>query len=252
MRRLVLLGLAALALAPAADATPGFRYGVAAGEITSTSAVLWTRSNELGRVRLLRLDRRRARGMPVVQITLRPSNARDRVVQRRVHGLKPRDALHLLFSTPYRKSAHRRPAAASGPRRRRADGADRCASRSAATPTAPATPRPAGPATTSSRCTAGWPRSGTTSTSTSATRSIPTARSAASPPALTVAGEVGQVQAEPRATPTCATFAAAPGSTATGTTTSSSTTSRSPSTARRSTAPASPRSWITHRSRTRP
>ena len=45
MRR-VLLGLtvAGLALAPQATAAPGFRYGVAAGEMTATSAVLWARS----------------------------------------------------------------------------------------------------------------------------------------------------------------------------------------------------------------
>ena len=52
MRRALIVGLAALALVPAAGATPGFRYGVAAGEMTSTSALLWTRSNELGPVRL--------------------------------------------------------------------------------------------------------------------------------------------------------------------------------------------------------
>ena len=103
MRRLALLGLAALALAPTAEATPGFRYGVAAGEITSTSALLWTRSNELGRVRLFVWPAPR-RGMPPVQITLRLSNGHDRVVQRRVHGLKPNTRYTYLFSTPYRKS----------------------------------------------------------------------------------------------------------------------------------------------------
>lgn len=52
MRRLLLAGLAAVVLAPPAAAAPGFSYGVAAGELTSTSAVVWTRSNELGPVRL--------------------------------------------------------------------------------------------------------------------------------------------------------------------------------------------------------
>src|SRR5688572_5717602 len=103
MRRVIILGLAALALAPAAGATPGFRYGVAAGEMTSTSALLWTRSNELGRVRLYVWPAPRT-GMPPVQITLRPSNAHDRVVQRRVHGLKPGTRYTYLFSTPYRKT----------------------------------------------------------------------------------------------------------------------------------------------------
>ena len=103
MRRLALFGLAALTLAPTAGAAPGFRYGVAAGEMTSTSAVLWTRANELGPVRLHVWPAPR-RGMPPVQITLRPTNARDRVVQRRVHGLKPNTRYTYLFSTPYRRS----------------------------------------------------------------------------------------------------------------------------------------------------
>jgi alkaline phosphatase D len=53
MRRLAFVAaVATLALAAvAADAaTPGFRYGVSAGEITSTSAVLWTRAPRPGPV----------------------------------------------------------------------------------------------------------------------------------------------------------------------------------------------------------
>ena len=93
----------ALAVAPSAEATPGFRYGVAAGEMTATSALLWTRSNELGPVRLHVWPAPR-KGMPPVQITLSPTNARDRVVQRRVHGLKPNTRYTYLFSTPYRET----------------------------------------------------------------------------------------------------------------------------------------------------
>ena len=103
MRRLLLAGLAALVLAPAAGAAPGFSYGVAAGEITSTSAVVWTRSNELGAVRLHLWPAPR-QGMPFVQIDLRPAAARDRVVQRRVFGLKPNTRYTYMFSTPYRQS----------------------------------------------------------------------------------------------------------------------------------------------------
>ncbi|NUT54924.1 MAG: hypothetical protein HOQ03_02930, partial [Thermoleophilia bacterium] len=103
MRRLLPLALAALALAPAAEAAPGFRYGVAAGEMTATSAKLWTRSNELGPVRLFVWPAPR-RGMPFVQITLRPTDARDRVLQRVVHGLKPATRYTYLFSTPFRRT----------------------------------------------------------------------------------------------------------------------------------------------------
>ncbi|MDQ3067741.1 MAG: alkaline phosphatase D family protein [Actinomycetota bacterium] len=104
MRRFLLVSLVALAVAPAAAAAPGFSYGVAAGEVTASSAVLWTRSNELGPVRLFVWPSPR-KGMPVAQITLRPTNARDRVVQRRVHGLKPNTRYTYMFSTPNRKTA---------------------------------------------------------------------------------------------------------------------------------------------------
>jgi phosphodiesterase/alkaline phosphatase D-like protein len=50
-----------LVLVPAAaggDApNPGFRYGVAAGEVTSTSAILWTRAPRAGQVRLFVAER---------------------------------------------------------------------------------------------------------------------------------------------------------------------------------------------------
>jgi len=55
MRRAVVL-LAALTLALAAlsadAATPAFRYGVAAGEIAATSAVIWTRTSKAGPVEI--------------------------------------------------------------------------------------------------------------------------------------------------------------------------------------------------------
>jgi phosphodiesterase/alkaline phosphatase D-like protein len=88
MRRLLVVAVAALAVAPAAGAAPGFRHGVASGEMTATSALLWTRSNEPGPVRLFVWPFPR-KGMPVAQLDLRATRARDLVVQRRVHGLEP-------------------------------------------------------------------------------------------------------------------------------------------------------------------
>lgn len=55
MRRLVVLAAAAtlgVAALSADAATPGFRYGVAAGEITATSATVWTRAPRAGFVSL--------------------------------------------------------------------------------------------------------------------------------------------------------------------------------------------------------
>ncbi len=73
MRRLVLLALlAALALpAGAAGQQNPFPLGVAAGEVTSSSAILWTRAASTAPIRL---DVRSARtAMPVVRVTLRPT-----------------------------------------------------------------------------------------------------------------------------------------------------------------------------------
>jgi phosphodiesterase/alkaline phosphatase D-like protein len=97
VRRLLLLALAGLLLPPAAAAAPGFSYGVASGEITSTSALLWARSNQAGPVRLHVWPSPR-KGMPFVQIDLRATAARDLVVQRRVHGLRPNTAYTYAFS----------------------------------------------------------------------------------------------------------------------------------------------------------
>jgi alkaline phosphatase D len=54
VRRLAVLAAVAtlvVAAVSAGAATPGFRYGVAAGQITATSAVIWTRAPAPGRVR---------------------------------------------------------------------------------------------------------------------------------------------------------------------------------------------------------
>ena len=98
MRRLALAALAALVLAPTASGAPGFSLGVAAGEITATSAILWTRSNEPGPVRLF-VWRYPRRGMPVARIDMRATRARDLVVQRRVHGLEPNRRYSYSFTT---------------------------------------------------------------------------------------------------------------------------------------------------------
>ena len=93
MRRLVVLGAASIlvvAVASAGAATPGFRYGVAAGEITATSAVIWTRAPKAGPVEI----HASGDGWTFVQYGVSPRAARaistnDLTVQFRLPHLEP-------------------------------------------------------------------------------------------------------------------------------------------------------------------
>ena len=111
-----------------------------------------------------------------------PPTPTDLTVQRRVTGLRAGTAYRYVLHAGHRSALR----ATSAPRRAPARSAP-IRSRLRATPTrwAPTTP---------SRSTAAWRASATTSTSTSATRSTRTPRSPGATPALTVAGQVGEVQ----------------------------------------------------------
>jgi alkaline phosphatase D len=101
VRRLVVL-IAAVALAVAAlsadAATPGFQYGVAAGEITSTSAELWTRAPSAAP---LVLDFQGRTGLPVNA----PVRVADRTVRLGVDGLRPSTRYTFRFRQGARVSA---------------------------------------------------------------------------------------------------------------------------------------------------
>ncbi len=98
MRRLVVLAAAAIlvvAVAAADAASPRFQYGVAAGEITSTSAVLWTRAPRVDRafgVFVQRSGDERAR-LTFVEPTL----ASDLTVNVRISGLRPNTLYEYVF-----------------------------------------------------------------------------------------------------------------------------------------------------------
>ena len=97
MRRLLLVLAVVAVCVPvglAASASPpaGFAYGVAAGEITSTSAVLWTRAPKAGPVSLVVSGGVRERRAVIA----RPSN--DLTVQVRVTGLRPQTFYRYGFS----------------------------------------------------------------------------------------------------------------------------------------------------------
>jgi phosphodiesterase/alkaline phosphatase D-like protein len=98
MRRLVVLGaLATLSLAvlTADAATPGFRYGIAAGEVTSTSAILWTRAPKAGSV-LLGVATDRDAGERLFEA--RASQGNDLTVQVTVRRLKPATTYAYAFA----------------------------------------------------------------------------------------------------------------------------------------------------------
>ena len=90
-------GLAA-ALATAAS-SPGFRYGVAAGEMTSSSARLWTRAPRSGAVVLSLSSAAGTR-----RFVLRATVASDLTVQRTVVGLRPGTTYRYAFSQDGAKS----------------------------------------------------------------------------------------------------------------------------------------------------
>ncbi|HEU0248065.1 MAG TPA: PhoD-like phosphatase N-terminal domain-containing protein, partial [Gaiellaceae bacterium] len=104
MRRLVVLAAVAtlvVAAVSAEAAPPGFRYGVAAGEITSKSAVVWTRAPVRGAVCLFF----KPRSVPsrCVSGQARPQN--DLVVQVRLDGLIPGARYVYFFTQGARESA---------------------------------------------------------------------------------------------------------------------------------------------------
>lgn len=89
----VLGALAATLVAgvPVSFAAGGFAAGVAAGEVTSSSAILWARAPAPGRVELrFRADSPGGAGSrPYRTVALRARAADDLTVQRRVPGLRP-------------------------------------------------------------------------------------------------------------------------------------------------------------------
>jgi alkaline phosphatase D len=89
MNRLLPLALLTVLLeaAPAAQAARGFKFGVAAGDVTSSSAVMWGKANKAGGYSLDVATNRRFRNLKPHFVTARKSH--DNTVQLRVRRLKP-------------------------------------------------------------------------------------------------------------------------------------------------------------------
>jgi phosphodiesterase/alkaline phosphatase D-like protein len=89
------------AVAPAGAAT--FKYGVTAGEVTSSSAILWTRAAKSGRVTLqVATNKRFTKGLQ--SFKLKAGKSRDLTVQRKVKRLKSARRYYFRFLQGKRKS----------------------------------------------------------------------------------------------------------------------------------------------------
>jgi phosphodiesterase/alkaline phosphatase D-like protein len=89
MNRLTPLALIILllAVAPSAHAARGFQYGVAAGDVTSSSAILWAKAEKSGSYRLEVAPNRHFTTFSLAIVRARKAN--DNTVQKRVKRLKP-------------------------------------------------------------------------------------------------------------------------------------------------------------------
>jgi alkaline phosphatase D len=85
---LPLAALVTLLLAPQALAARGFSYGVTAGEITASSAMLWGKANRSGAYTLQLAENRRF-GRPVVERLVRAVSRNDNTVQAELEKLDP-------------------------------------------------------------------------------------------------------------------------------------------------------------------
>ena len=93
---LVSSAAAGVAVAVAAKDAAGFQYGVAAGEVTPTSAKLWTRASAADTVTLTVVEARKK--SKVRTFLLQASRANDLTVQRVVTGLSPSTEYRYTFA----------------------------------------------------------------------------------------------------------------------------------------------------------
>jgi alkaline phosphatase D len=100
--RWLLLSLAACAALPATASAKGFSAGVASAEVSTASALVWTRADKPGKLSL-ELAKSRRFAAPVVRRRLRAAKGTDETVQVKVRGLAPGKRYYYRF---VRGSAH--------------------------------------------------------------------------------------------------------------------------------------------------
>jgi alkaline phosphatase D len=100
----VIVALLALLVTAAPASARGFKYGVTAGDVGSSSAILWTRSDKAGKVTLqVSRDKRFRHG--VKRYKLRTRKSHDNTVQRKVKKLKAGKRYYYRFVQGKRKSS---------------------------------------------------------------------------------------------------------------------------------------------------
>ena len=98
----VLTAIIAFATAPAAGArAKGFAYGVTAGDVDSSSAILWAKANRPGSVRI-QIGRQKGFGPCNIddapgRLLVQARKPNDKTIQRRVTGLKPDTSYRYRF-----------------------------------------------------------------------------------------------------------------------------------------------------------
>ncbi len=98
LRALCLVGLLAIAAAlPATASAKGFSRGVASAEVSSTSALLWTRADKTGKLTLT-VARDKGLRRDAKTFKLKAAKGSDNTVQRKVGGLKPGTTYYFRFS----------------------------------------------------------------------------------------------------------------------------------------------------------
>jgi phosphodiesterase/alkaline phosphatase D-like protein len=102
---LPVLAAVVLALTPATASSRGFSYGVTAGEVTSSSAILWTRSDRAARVVLQVSSSKRFKRRRTKSYRLRARTRNDLTVQRRVTRLKAGKRYYFRFLRGRNRSA---------------------------------------------------------------------------------------------------------------------------------------------------
>ena len=97
------LTLLLLVAAPSAEAARGFSLGVAAGDVTARSAILWAKANKSGAY-TLEVARNRRFTRELRAAVARATKAHDNTVQRRMKGLKPGKRYFFRFIRRSRRS----------------------------------------------------------------------------------------------------------------------------------------------------